>query len=247
MANNVRINPETSTLDYYFPMEVTDDSVLDYAREYGLEAGWARLGFRKFKAVFVPCRNQVLDSGGHLIFDETPEDVQHQRYLELVKGELAAQDQSKQDGRCQIPDGRGSVKRCPCRIPNPEYIPGGDKPKTLPVRCEGCKYEPYKQAHTTVVLSALDHEDADGEMETFEIAAPRSNFAADRYEQLRVEFVAFVRQRNPKLAPLAELLTLECTKSEAGRELGDASSTVTSRAEKLKALLEEFLDGIVTL
>ena len=83
-------------------------------------------------------------------------------------------------------------------------------------------------------------------MQTFEIPATKDMTAADRYLELREQYVAFVQERNPTLAPLAELLTLEFTKSEAGRELGNASSTVTSRVEKLKALLDEFLDGIVT-
>ena len=62
--------------------------------------------------------------------------------------------------------------------------------------------------------------------------------------ELRDEFVAFVKARNPKLAPLAELLTLEYTKSVAARALGDASSTITSWVEKLKELLTAFLDTI---
>ena len=138
------------------------------------------------------------------------------------------------------------MKRCPCRVPNPDYSPGGNQPKTLPVRCEGCKYEQFKQAHTTIVVSALDHENDAGEFESYEIPSVKDLNAADRYLELREQYVAFVRERNPKLAPLAELLTLEFTKSEAGRELGNASSTVTSRVEKLKALLDEFLDGIIT-
>ena len=43
---------------------------------------------------------------------------------------------------------------------------------------------------------------------------------------------------------MAELLTLEFTKFEAGRRLGDAYSTVTSRSEKLRDLLTAFLEII---
>ncbi len=247
MSKNVRINPVTGELDYYFPLEVKDDSVLVYAREYGYEVGWARLGFRKFLAVFVPCKEQVIDSHGRTTFLDTPPEVQRQRYLDLIKDELAAQDAARQDGRCQIPNGRGGVKRCPCRMPNPDYIPGGDKPKTIPVKCEGCVYEQFRQAHTTILLSCLDHENEDGEMESYEVPAPRSNFAADRYEEIREQFLDFVRERNAKLLPLAELLTDELTKSEASRELGDAWGTITSRANKLKELLTEFLENIISI
>lgn len=242
---HIRKDPITGEDTYFFPMEITDPSIRALARERGLEIGKTRLGNRTFEAVMVPCKDSATIHGVE-VFVDTPADVQRKRYLEYIRDELAEQDARKQDGRCQIPDGRGGVKRCPCRVPNPDYTPGGDQPKTLPVRCEGCKFEQFKQAHTTVVLSTFDHEDDSGEMQTFEIPATKDMTAADRYLELREQFVTFVNDRNSKLTPLAELLTLEFTKSEAGRELGNASSTVTSRVEKLKALLNEFLDGIVT-
>ena len=242
---HIRTNPETGQTDYYFPLEITDQSIRILARERGLEIGKTRLGFRVFEAVMVPCKETATVHGVE-VFINTPSDVQRRRYLEFIKDEMKDQEHVKQDGRCTIQDSHGGTKRCPSRIPNPDYIPGGDMPKTLPVRCEGCKFEPYRQAHTVIELSALDREDDFGEMESYEIPSPKCSFAADRYLKLRKEFVAFVKDRNPKLAPLAEKLADEYTKSEAGRELGDASSTVTSRTDKLKKLLEEFLDNIIT-
>ena len=247
MAKNVRFNPETGDNDFFFPLEITDDSILISAREHGYEIGWARLGFREFRAVFVPCKEQVTDSHGRTTFLDTPSDVQHRRYLAYIKDEMNEQENAKQDGRCSIPDGHGGIKRCPCRVPNPDYTPGSSKPKTIPVRCEGCIYEPFRQAHTFIELSALDQEDDSSEMESYEIPAPRSYFAADRYLEIRKMFIAFVRERNPKLVPLAELLTDEFTKSEAARELGQATSTVGSRTDKLKDLVTEFLDNLITL
>ena len=249
MTNNsykhIRTNPLTGELDYYYPMEASDPSIRALARERGLEISRTRLGNRTFEAVMVPCKDTATINGVE-VFVDTPSEVQRQRYLEYVRDELAEQDAKRQDGRCNIPDAYGGLKRCPCRVKNPDYVPGGDQPKTVPVRCEGCVYEQFKQAHTTIVLSTLDHENENGEFETYEIPATKDMTAADRFLELREEFIAFVQERNPKLAPLAELLTLEYTKSEAGRELGDASSTVTSRVEKLKELLTAFLETIAT-
>lgn len=242
---HVRINPITGEADYFFPLEITDPSIRALAREQGLEIGKTRLGNRVFEAVMVPCKNTAMIQGVK-VFVDTPSEIQHQRYLEYIRDELAAQDATKQDGRCQIPDGRGGLKRCPCRVPNPNYTPGSDFPKTMPVRCQGCVYEQYRHSHTTVVLSTLDHENESGEFETYEIPAVKDLLAADRFLELRGEFIDFVRERNPKLAPLAELLTLEFTKSEAARELGDVWGTVTSRTDKLKELVVEFLETITT-
>ena len=241
---HIRKNPVTGEDDYFFPMEITESSIRALARERGLEIGRTRLGNRVFEAVMVPCKDTAMIHGAE-VFVDTPSDVQRQRYLNLIKDELASQDAAKQDGRCQIPDGRGGVKRCPCRVKNPDYVPGGDQPKTLPVKCEGCQYEEFRQAHTTIVLSALDHENESGEFETFEIPASKDLLTADRFLELREAFIAFVRELYPKLTEQAELKTLEFTNSEIARLLGQSTSTVTSRGEKLKAVAAAFIDTII--
>lgn len=242
---HVRTNPITGEDDYFFPMEITDPSIKALARERNLEITRTRLGNRTIDAVMVPCKNTATINGVE-VFVNTPTEVQRQRYLEYIRDELAEQDAKRQDGRCQIPDGRGGVKRCPCRVPNPDYVPGGDQPKTLPVKCQGCKFEQYRQAHTTIVVSALDHENEAGEFESFEIPATKDMLAADRFLELRQEFIAFVRERNPKLADQAGLKTLEFTNSEIARLLDQPTSTVTSRGEKLKALASAFIDTVIT-
>ena len=243
---HIRTNPITDEQDYYYPLEITDPSIRALARERGLEITKTRLGNRVFEAVMIPCRDTATINGME-VFIDTPSEVQRKRYLEYIKDELADQDAKRQDGRCMIPDAYGGLKRCPLRTKNPAYVPGGNQPKTVPVRCEGCQYEQFRQAHTIIVVSALDHEDENGEFESYEIPATKDLTAADRFLEMREEFIAFVQERNPKLVPLAELLTLEFTKSEAARELGDAWSTVTSRSEKLKDLVTAFLDTVVTL
>ena len=188
------------------------------------------------------CVNDTYIGAWNSMPDNRPERLGH--YLGKMTRWIALN--RLDERRSQIPDGHGGLKRCPCRVPNPGYIPGGTAPKTLPVCCHGCEYEEFRQAHTTIVISSLDHETEAGEFEPFEIPALKDLTAADRYLELREEFVAFIRLRNPKLAPLAENLTLEFTKSEAARELGDAWGTVTSRVDKLKELVAEFLDNIAT-
>lgn len=241
---HIRTNHITGEVDYFFPMEITDPSIRALARERGLEIARTRLGNRTIDAVMVPCKETATINGVE-VFVDTPSEVQRKRYLEYVRDELAEQDAKRQDGRCNIPDAYGGLKRCPCRVKNPDYIPGGDQPKTLPVRCEGCIYEQFRQAHTTIVVSALDHENEAGEFESFEIPATKDMLAADRFLELRQEFITFVRERNPKLADQAELKTLEFTNSEIARLLDQPTSTVTSRGEKLKALASAFIDTAI--
>ncbi len=247
VLKNERINQVTGATDYYFPLEIhcNDDRV--YAKLHGLEIGWARLGFRYFEAIFVPCKIKAYDANGNEIYLDTPSEDQHRFYLELIKDEMNAQEALKQDGRCNIPDGSGGIKRCPLRVPNPNYVPGSNETKTIPVKCEGCIYEQFRQEHSTVTFSCLEHKNDDGSTENFEAPSPAYSYEGERYERMRTAFIDFVKERYPNLVDLAELLTLEFSRSEAARELDIPVSTAGSRREKLKKVCTEFLESTVIL
>lgn len=243
---NIRINPITGEPDYFFPMEIMDPADKEYARLNGLEVGQAMLGCRTFEAIMVPCKNKTTDAQGRDIFLDTSSEEQQRIYKAYTQDELDRQEEERMDGRCLLTRASGKgVKRCPRRIPNPDYTPDNGQPKTIAKSCVGCPYERFKQAHTTITLSCLDHENEAGEMESFEIPAPRSNYAGDAYLKLREEFLAFVRERKPKLAALAELKVDELNLTDAAKELDKAISTVDSQTKKLEELLIEFLDNAI--
>lgn len=243
---HIRINPETGQTDYYFPLEITHPSIRTQAKERGLEISRSRLGNRIFDAVMIPCKNTTTINGKE-VFIDTPPDIQRQRYLEYIRDELAQQEAMKQDGRCNIPDGRGGLKRCPLRIPNPAYVPGSDMPKTRVNKCGSCPFELFKQAHTIIEMSCLDTKNEVGETIPYESPTPCNYYSGNEYVELADEFVTFVRERKPKLAPLAEMLVREYKLTEASEELGKSTSTTFSQKEKLQELLTEFLDIAITL
>ena len=225
---HVRKNPVTGEPEYFYPMEITDPSIRAYARAKGMEITGTRLGNRVIEAVMVPCRESGTHRGLEVPAD-TPPEAQRRLYLACISGELREQDARRRDGRCLIPDGRGGLKRCRPRTPNPEYNPGSGLPKTLPVRCEGCPYEDRRQTHRTESFCEALHQ------------SQRDPFAADRYLAKRKAFLARVKQDAPKLSRLAELLTLEYSLSEAARELGLPRSTLDYRVKKLQRMLLQFL------
>ena len=256
VLKTVRYNPASDSYDYYFPREITDSTDTEqkdlahadreYAKLNHLQVGLARLGFRTFEAIFIPCKHSTYGPKGNLVFLDTPEEEQRRIFLDLIKDEMKWQDEIKQDGRCQIPDGNGGVKRCPCRIPNPNYVEGGDAPKTIPVKCEGCLYDSFRQAHTTVPFSTLEYEDEDGETESYEATTPSNYYEADHYERICDDFLDYVQEHNASLTGLADLLIREYSRSEAARKLGIAVSTAGSRKEQLKELCRNFLDSTIS-
>ncbi len=247
ILKNVRFNPLTGEPDYFFPMEITDSADKEYAKLNGLEIGKAMLGFRTFEAIMIPCKNKGYDAKGREIYLDTPSEEQYRVYKALCKDELDSQEKIKQDGRCLIPNGRGGVKRCPIRFPNPAYFSGNGQPKTIANKCENCLFEQFRQAHTIIELSCLDHVDENGETEPYEPPTPRNYYAGDHYEELGKDFVDFIKMRKPKLAPLAELLVQQYNLTDASEKLNQSTSTVHSQRKKLEELMNEFLDTVITL
>lgn len=241
---HVRKNQVSGELDYFFPMEIKSKADKDAAKAQGLEIAWTRLGYRTFEAVMVPCKTVMRDANGNETYIDTPSEVQRERYLELIKAEMNEQEATKEDGRCNIPDGRGSYIRCPIRMKNPAFVPGGNEPKTLPVACAGCKYEPFKHEHTVITHSDLTMVNPEtGDEILFEAVSPDLYNEADRYMRLSPAFVDFVRMRAPELVSLASMLTREFSRSDAARMLDIPISTAGSQKQRLMKLLLEFLDN----
>ena len=61
-------------------------------------------------------------------------------YEKVKQDEMKKQFDMKMDGRCPIPAEIGGVKTCPLRINNPDYVEGGDMPKTIANSCDKCIY-----------------------------------------------------------------------------------------------------------
>lgn len=245
---HVRVNPITGELDYFYPMRITSPADREFAKAQGLEIARTRLGNRVFDAVMIPCKTVERDATGKESYADTPSEIQHQRYLEFIKAEMVEQDAEKRDGRCIIPDENGGYKRCPLRVANPAYTHGGNEPKTLPVKCEGCKYEEFKHAHTVTPFSTMDYVDEEtGEIVPFEPTASRLSFEADRYDRLSEELLEAVRAQAPDLFDFTGLLLREFSRSEAARELGTHTSTAAYRRKKIMEIARKFLDSIIII
>ena len=241
------VNPVTGQDQWYFPLEITinpknysnNPDALEAAQEYlkGLkrqtvvdmngnavvcEVADTKLGFREFKAIFVPVPS-------------------HEMYLDLIKDEMKKQFDMKMDGRCPIPAEIGGVKTCPLRIDNPDYVEGGDMPKTIANSCDKCIYRAKKHDHTKVNFSSLSATGDDGETIDYDAPAPANYYAGEQYERITTAFLSFLETKAPDLVHLAEKLCDEYLRSEAARELAIPSSTAQGQRDRLKPFLLEFL------
>lgn len=241
------VDPVTGQDQWYFPLEITvnpkdynnDPDAFESTYEYlnslkhqtvvdvngnavVCEVADTKLGFREFKAIFVPVAS-------------------HEMYLELIKDEMNKQFDMKMDGRCPIPAEIGGVKTCPLRIDNPDYVEGGDMPKTIANSCDNCIYCAKKHEHTEANFSSLSAIGDDGESIDYDAPAPVNYYAGEQYERITIAFRSFLEIKAPDLVKLAEKLSDEYLRSEAARELNVPSSTAQGQRDRLKRFLLDFL------
>lgn len=242
--NHCRIDPVTGQKNWYVPLEILDDTSEKIARAGGLDVCWTRYGGRKIWAVMLPCKDKKTINGQEVYVD-TPEEVQHERYKEFIREDMGRQYREKCDGRCEIPDGHGGVKRCPTRVPNPKYEPGVDDRKTLPVRCEGCKYEEFRKSHSEELFCDRQSEDEDGEVVYFDPAGGEKMMDSVFYDLWREEILDLVQKAKPKLVPAVEALLWEFKPGEVSGVINKNPNTVKSQLKKLRELLQEIRDNMV--
>ena len=225
---NIRINEVTGEKEFYYPMEITFENK-EFCRisskQNGYEIGEALLGFRRYKAIFIP--------------------VTEEQYRAFIKDELDRQEEQKQDSRCTIGGKNGKIIRCPLRVPNSKYIEGGTEPKTLAVKCEKCPYFNKKTGSRALNFSELNVTTEDGEELLFEPSNPLDYFSADEYERLMQDFLDFISKNKPKLLELATLLTKGYTQTEVSNKLGKSTSTIHSQVANLKSMCFNFLNDLI--
>lgn len=240
---HVRYNSQTGSNDYFYPLELENETDEEFARLRGYQVGWTWRGQKKIRAAMVPCRQKAYDEHGNEIFLDTKEDEQHRIYKALMGDENAAQDRAKHDGLCSFIKENGQRKRCPYRIPNPNFnpaIPHNPKtnPKTIRNHCECCRYYSFKEAHDVVTFTDLEMHNERGETISFEPLSPWNHDEADRYKELANAVRAVIRQYKPKLGSLVDLLANELTQAEAANLLGKKPTTINSQRKLLRHLLD---------
>ena len=251
LSQHKRKNPSTGKTEYFFPMEITGEpedrmAMKEAAKQSGLDIAMSCLGNRTFLAVMIPCKDHIVDKTGRDVYVDTPEERQREIYHEYMRAELAEQDKVKQNSRCNIPNGKGKIKRCQFEIPNPNYVHGGSEPSKIKVKnCDECPYSDYRHSKNTVLFSELSMLDDDGREVDFEPVSPASFGEADRYLHFGSEFIDFVRN-NPKTAYLtevAELLVREYSCAQSAKVIDRGYTTAKSQAKVLGKLLEEFIEN----
>lgn len=134
------------------------------------------------------------------------------------------------DRRCLIGDGKGHLIRC--QETN---------------KCSECPYyySLDKRAYGTATFSSLAMEDEDGKVTEFEPEAPEGYGDGERYARILKDLIEHVAELDPEGAEILRLLEQNKSRREVARILNKPKSTVIDKVNKLKPIVQDFLDNII--
>ena len=188
-----------------------------------------KLGRKTFKAVIV--------EGDKALFDFATADL---------SAEMKRDDYDK---RCIVPDKKEGTKRCPLRLPNPNFDPNSkedekNNPKTIKNSCEGCSFDTFDRLNYSMQsLEGLAWQNDDGEEAPFEIGAPM-DYEANRYIKARDEILAFIAAKYPEKLDEFTLLLDGDNRKQVAEMLNKNKSSVYKLGKGLKKDLLDLLDSL---
>lgn len=167
-------------------------------------------------------------------------------YHEYKRDEWQQEDQYKQENRCIICGTNGKSRRCPTRVPNPEYTGAPGQTKTLAVNCEQCPYgynRLFKPVKGRIVFSTLDVSDSEDNTDAYEPETPDSYNDSDNYTKLLTGLIDYITAHHPKYAKYIELLSLlgnEIDVKEAAEMLDMPKSSIYSFLKNARSIYDEY-------
>ena len=226
------INEDSKQKKYFLLCETTEEGIRQFKDASNESKQGVTISNMRVEGVMVPA----------LKFE-----VDRQTYLDYKREKWNQENRFKQENRCIISGKDGKSKRCPLRIPNPEYegLPG--QSKTLAVDCEQCPYgynHSFRPIKGTVFFSSLELKDNDGNADPFDPVSPTSIPTDYAYFNLLSGLIDYVKEKHPKYSDYTELLSLlgqDFSVKEASDILQKPQTTLYGWLKKLRSIFDEYI------
>lgn len=230
---NTNISETTSDKKYYVIFETTDEGVRQYKAASEEDRIGTSLSYMRVEGKKVPAIKMEVDKA-------TYDSFKRDQWMEEYRYE--------QENRCIIGDANGKSRFCPCRIPNPDYVEGGDMPKTIANDCTLCPYyRSFKSMKGKVLFSNLTVTDEQGNEDAFDPASPHPINQAEEYVELLYGLIGFIKVHHPKYSKyteLVELLGQDYTLKEAAKILGKPYRTLYGWTLTLRPIFDEYMGTV---
>lgn len=190
----------------------------DSIEEYGMIVGVKKSQIRKWRI-----GNRIVDV---VLVPGTK--TQYDAVMSSYSAELKAEDRDK---RCEVSNGKGKLIRCPESN-----------------KCSQCPYSTSldKKNFGTLTFSCLAAENEDEEETDFEAVAPAAYGSADIYLGMLNELISRVQEIDPNYGRILQLLSDGFSHREIADEIGMGKSTVTDKVARVKAIVVDLLDNMIS-
>lgn len=190
----------------------------DSIEEYGMIVGVKKSQIRKWRI-----GNRIVDV---VLVPGTK--TQYDAVMSSYSAEFKAEDRDK---RCEVSNGKGKLIRCPESN-----------------KCSQCPYSTSldKKNFGTLTFSCLAAENKDEEETDFEAAAPAAYGSADIYLGMLNELISRVQEIDPNYGRILQLLSDGFSHREIADEIGMGKSTVTDKVARVKAIVMDLLDNMIS-
>lgn len=229
------ISENTESKKYYLLVETTEEGIKQFkATPESLKQG-ITISSMRVEGVIVPALKYEVDK---------------ETYLSYKREEWKQEDRFKQENRCIICGTNGKSRRCPIRIPNPNYTGAPGETKTLSVDCDNCPYgydRLFKSIKGRVLFSTLNVTDSDGNSDPYEPVSPDDYYSGDNYYKLLSGLIDYINTNYPKYAQYTGLLALlgnELDMKEAVAIMDKPKSTLYDFLKKARVFYEEYRDTV---
>ena len=230
--NNV-FSESTSDKKYYVLFETTDEGVRQYKAASDEDRIGTSLSHMRVEGKKVPAIKMEVDKS-------TYDSFKRDQWMEEYRYE--------QENRCIIGGANGKSRFCPCRIPNPDYVEGGDMPKTIANDCGKCPYyNSFKSVKGKVLFSTLTVTDDQGNEDAFDPASTSPINQAEEYNDLLYGYISFIKVQHPKYSKYTELVELlghDYTLKEAAEILDIPYRTLYGWIKTLRPVFDEYMGTV---
>ena len=226
--------PETASEKKYFVLFETDEEgIRQFQSCSDQDRSGAMLSKMCIEGRMVPALKLEVDKNAYEIFKREQWMQEHHYRIE---------------NRCIISGQNGKSRFCPVRVPNPEYTPDNDQPKTLANSCTACPHNRiFNLMKGKACFSTLSVTDKDGNQDPYEPQSVRDINFTDHYQELLNGWISFIQKNYPQYSRYVELINLlgnEFTLKEASAILNRPQRTLYGWVQTLRPIFKEYMNTI---
>lgn len=230
---NKQVLATTSDKKYYVLFETDEEGIRQYKAASDEERIGTSLSKMRVEGKKVPAIKVEVDKA-------TYDSFKRDQWMEEYRYDM--------EKRCIIGGADGKSRFCPCRIPNPDYIEGGDMPKTIVNDCSKCPYyNSFNSVKGKVLFSTLDITDENGNVDAFDPESTHPINQDQEYVDLLYGYIGFIKVQHPKYSKytkLVELLGQEYTLKEAVAILDIPYRTLYGWTLTLRPVFDEYMGTV---